>query len=151
MVVFLNKVDMVDDEDLLELVEMEVRELLSFYDFDGDEIPIIRGSALACLEESDNELGRDAVTALMEAVDEHILLPTRDLDKDFIMPIEDVFSIGGRGTVVTGRVETGIVKTGMDLEIVGDNQSMKTTCTGVEMFHKNLDQVPSEQHCRPVL
>lgn len=140
LVVFLNKVDMVDDEDLLELVEMEVRELLSFYDFDGDEIPIIRGSALACVEESDNELGRDAVSALMEAVDEHILLPTRDLDKDFIMPIEDVFSIGGRGTVVTGRVETGIVKTGMDLEIVGDNQSMKTTCTGVEMFHKNLDQ-----------
>lgn len=139
LVVFLNKCDMVDDEELLELVEMEIRELLDFYDFNGDETPIIRGSALAAAEGTDEKLGRDAVLELMAAVDENIPEPTRDLDKPFLMPIEDVFSIAGRGTVVTGRVEQGRVDVGDDLEVVGMNMDMKTTCTGVEMFKKLLD------------
>jgi len=139
LVVFLNKCDMVDDEELLELVEMEVRELLDFYDFNGDETPIIRGSALAAAEKTDEKLGRDAVLELMAAVDENIPEPTRDLDKPFLMPIEDVFSIAGRGTVVTGRVQQGRVDVGDDLEVVGMNMDLKTTCTGVEMFKKLLD------------
>eukprot|EP00568_Trieres_chinensis_P009672 CAMPEP_0183306494 /NCGR_PEP_ID=MMETSP0160_2-20130417/11930_1 /TAXON_ID=2839 ORGANISM="Odontella Sinensis, Strain Grunow 1884" /NCGR_SAMPLE_ID=MMETSP0160_2 /ASSEMBLY_ACC=CAM_ASM_000250 /LENGTH=431 /DNA_ID=CAMNT_0025469883 /DNA_START=89 /DNA_END=1384 /DNA_ORIENTATION=+ len=139
LVVFLNKCDLVDDEELLELVEMEVRELLSFYDFDGDEIPIIRGSALAAAEGTNDELGRDAVLELMAAVDETIPEPARDLDKPFLMPIEDVFSIAGRGTVVTGRVEQGRVDVGDELEVKGLEMDLKTTCTGVEMFKKLLD------------
>lgn len=139
LVVFLNKCDMVDDEELLELVEMEIRELLDFYEFDGDETPIIRGSALAAAEGRDPELGADAVMELMAAVDETIPEPTRDLDKPFLMPIEDVFSIAGRGTVVTGRVEQGKVNVGDELEVVGLGGDVKTTCTGVEMFKKLLD------------
>ena len=141
MVVFMNKVDLVDDEEILELVEMEIRELLSKYDFDGDNIPIIRGSATAALSGSDDKLGKDAVLELMKAVDEHLPQPERPLDKPFMMPIEDVFSISGRGTVVTGRVETGIVKVGEEVEIVGIHPEVrKTTVTGVEMFRKLLDQ-----------
>eukprot|EP00527_Entomoneis_sp_CCMP2396_P002885 CAMPEP_0198150222 /NCGR_PEP_ID=MMETSP1443-20131203/49971_1 /TAXON_ID=186043 /ORGANISM="Entomoneis sp., Strain CCMP2396" /LENGTH=429 /DNA_ID=CAMNT_0043815477 /DNA_START=66 /DNA_END=1355 /DNA_ORIENTATION=- len=140
LVVFLNKCDLVDDEELLELVEMEIRELLEFYDFDADEIPIIRGSALAAAEGRDPEIGADKILELMEACDEHIPIPVRDLDKPFLMPIEDVFSIAGRGTVVTGRVEYGIVKVGDELEVVGLDQDAKTICTGVEMFKKLLDQ-----------
>mmetsp|Transcript_2588 Transcript_2588/g.5464 ORF Transcript_2588/g.5464 Transcript_2588/m.5464 type:complete len:425 (+) Transcript_2588:75-1349(+) len=139
LVVFLNKCDMVDDEELLELVEMEIRELLDFYEFNGDETPIIRGSALAAAEGTDDTLGRDAVLELMASVDENIPEPPRDLDKPFLMPIEDVFSIAGRGTVVTGRVEQGRVDVGDELEVVGMNMDMKTTCTGVEMFKKLLD------------
>lgn len=139
LVVFLNKCDMVDDEELLELVEMEIRELLDFYDFDGDATPIIRGSALAAAEGRDKELGADAVLKLMDEVDATIPEPIRDLDKDFLMPIEDVFSIAGRGTVVTGRVEQGKVNVGDELEVVGMGQDVKTTCTGVEMFKKLLD------------
>jgi elongation factor Tu len=139
LVVFLNKCDMVDDEELLELVEMEIRELLDFYEFNGDETPIVRGSALAAAEGRDNEIGSDKILELMAAVDETIPEPTRDLDKDFLMPIEDVFSIAGRGTVVTGRVEQGKINVGDDLEIVGFNRNAKTTCTGVEMFKKLLD------------
>ena len=138
IVVALNKVDMVDDEELLELVEMEVRELLSEYDFDGDETPVVAVSALKALE-GDSAAG-DQVMALMEAVDEFIPEPERDLDKPFLMPIEDVFSITGRGTVVTGKVEQGVVHVGDDLEIVGIRPTVKTTCTGVEMFRKLLDQ-----------
>ena len=141
MVVFLNKVDLVDDEEILELVEMEIREELSKREFDGDNIPIIRGSATAALSGSDDKLGKDAILALMAAVDESIPQPERPLDKPFMMPIEDVFSISGRGTVVTGRVETGIVKVGEEVEIVGIQESVrKTTVTGVEMFRKLLDQ-----------
>ena len=140
MVVFLNKVDLVDDEEILELVEMEVREELSKRDFDGDNITIIRGSATAALSGSDDKLGKDAILALMAAVDESIPQPERPLDKPFMMPIEDVFSISGRGTVVTGRVETGIVKVGEEVEIVGITDTRKTTVTGVEMFRKLLDQ-----------
>jgi translation elongation factor TU len=140
LVVFLNKCDQVDDPELLELVEMEVRELLSKYEFPGDEIPIIRGSALAALEDSDKELGENAVRALMKAVDEYIPTPERPIDQPFLMPIEDVFSISGRGTVVTGRVERGIVKVGDEVEIVGIRPTSKTTVTGVEMFRKLLDQ-----------
>ncbi len=141
MVVFLNKVDLVDDEEILELVEMEIREELSKREFDGDNIPIIRGSATAALSGSDDKLGKDAVLALMAAVDESIPEPERPLDKPFMMPIEDVFSISGRGTVVTGRVETGIVKVGEEVEIVGIQPTVrKTTVTGVEMFRKLLDQ-----------
>ncbi|WP_137861455.1 MULTISPECIES: elongation factor Tu [unclassified Sphingomonas] len=141
MVVFLNKVDLVDDEEILELVEMEIREELSKRDFDGDNIPIIRGSATAALSGSDQKLGQDAILALMAAVDESIPQPERPLDKPFMMPIEDVFSISGRGTVVTGRVETGIVKVGEEVEIVGIQENVrKTTVTGVEMFRKLLDQ-----------
>ncbi len=141
MVVFLNKVDLVDDEEILELVEMEIREELSRREFDGDNIPIIRGSATAALSGSDDKLGKDAILALMAAVDESIPQPERPLDKPFMMPIEDVFSISGRGTVVTGRVETGIVKVGEEVEIVGIHPEVrKTTVTGVEMFRKLLDQ-----------
>lgn len=140
IVVFLNKCDMVDDPELLELVEMEVRELLSSYNFPGDDIPVIKGSALAALEGSNEELGRGAILQLMEAVDKFIPQPERPKDKDFLMPIEDVFSISGRGTVVTGRVESGIVKVGEEIEIVGLKDTVKTTCTGVEMFRKLLDQ-----------
>lgn len=141
MVVFLNKCDLVDDEEILELVEMEVREELSKREFDGDNIPIIRGSATAALNGTDEKLGKDAILALMSAVDESIPQPDRPLDKPFMMPIEDVFSISGRGTVVTGRVETGVVKVGEEVEIVGIQEAVrKTTVTGVEMFRKLLDQ-----------
>jgi len=140
IVVFLNKVDQVDDEELLELVEMEVRELLDSYEFPGDEIPIIKGSALAALEDSDKKIGEDAVRELMAAVDDYIPTPERPIDQPFLMPIEDVFSISGRGTVVTGRVETGIVKVGEEVEIVGLKDTRKTVVTGVEMFRKLLDQ-----------
>ena len=138
LVVFLNKADMVDDEELLELVEMEVRELLSSYGFKGDEIPVIKGSALAALEGKPE--GEEAIMKLMDAVDEYIPQPERPIDKPFLMPIEDVFSISGRGTVVTGRVEKGIVKVGEEIEIVGIKPTEKTTCTGVEMFRKLLDE-----------
>lgn len=140
MVVFLNKVDQVDDPELLELVELEIREELSKRDFDGDNIPIVAGSALAALEDSNTETGRDAILKLMAAVDEWIPTPERPLDKPFLMPIEDVFSISGRGTVVTGRVETGIIKVGEEVEIVGIRDTQKTVVTGVEMFRKLLDQ-----------
>ena len=140
LVVFMNKCDLVDDEELLELVEMEIRELLSEYGYDGDEIPIVQGSALAAAEGNNPELGRDKVLELMQTVDEHIPEPERILDKDFLMSVEDTFSIAGRGTVVTGRVEQGIVNVGDDLEVIGFNQDKKTTCTGVEMFRKLLDQ-----------
>lgn len=139
LVVFLNKCDMVDDEELLELVEMEIQELLEFYDFDAEATPIIRGSALAAAEGRDPELGENKIMELMQAVDDTIPEPVRDLDKDFLMPIEDVFSISGRGTVVTGRVEQGKVNVGDDLEIIGMDKNLKTTCTGVEMFKKLLD------------
>jgi len=138
--VFMNKVDQVDDEELLELVEMEIRELLSSYDFPGDDIPIVRGSALAALEDSNETIGREAIKALMEAVDGYIPQPERPKDQPFLMPIEDVFSISGRGTVVTGRIERGIVNVGEEIEIVGLKDTVKTTCTGVEMFRKLLDQ-----------
>jgi elongation factor Tu len=140
IVVFLNKVDQVDDEELLELVEMEVRELLSSYDFPGDDIPIIAGSALAALELRDDAIGKDKVLELMAAVDEYIPTPERDIDKDFLMPVEDVFSISGRGTVCTGRVERGIIKVNEEVEIVGIKETSKTTVTGVEMFRKLLDE-----------
>jgi elongation factor Tu len=139
LVVFLNKCDMVDDPELLELVELEVRELLSSYEFPGDDIPIIKGSALAALEDSDKKLGHDAVLELMRNVDEYIPQPERPVDQPFLLPIEDVFSISGRGTVVTGRVERGIVKVGEEVEIVGIKATQKTTVTGVEMFRKLLD------------
>jgi len=140
IVVFLNKCDMVDDPELLELVELEVRELLSSYDFPGDDIPIVKGSALVALENGDPALGHDAVLELMKAVDSYIPQPDRPIDQPFLMPIEDVFSISGRGTVVTGRVERGIVKVGEEVEIVGIRPTTKTTITGVEMFRKLLDQ-----------
>jgi elongation factor Tu len=140
MVVFLNKVDMVDDPELLELVELELRELLSSYDFPGDDIPIVKGSGLAALEGRDPEIGKDAILALMEAVDSYIPQPERPKDQPFLMPIEDVFSISGRGTVVTGRVERGVIKVGEEVEIVGIRATTKTVCTGVEMFRKLLDQ-----------
>ncbi len=140
LVVFMNKVDLVDDPELLELVELEVRELLSKYDFDGDNIPIIQGSATCALNDTNPEIGHDAVLKLMAAVDSFIPQPARPLDKPFLMPIEDVFSISGRGTVVTGRVEQGIVKVGEEVEIVGLKDTKKTVCTGVEMFRKLLDQ-----------
>jgi elongation factor Tu len=140
LVVFMNKVDMVDDPELLDLVEMEVRELLSSYQFPGDDIPIIRGSALCALENKNPELGHDAILKLMEAVDKYIPQPDRPKDQPFLMPIEDVFSISGRGTVVTGRIERGVVKVGEEVEIVGIRDTQKTTVTGVEMFRKLLDQ-----------
>ena len=140
IVVFLNKVDQVDDEELLELVELEVRELLSSYEFPGDDIPIVKGSALAALEDSNKEIGHDAVLALMDEVDKYIPEPERPVDGAFLMPIEDVFSISGRGTVVTGRVERGVVKVGETVEIVGIRNTATTTVTGVEMFRKLLDQ-----------
>jgi elongation factor Tu len=140
LVVYMNKVDQVDDEELLELVELEVRELLSSYDFPGDDIPIIKGSALAVLEDSDSVTGHDSIIELMAAVDSYIPQPARALDKPFLMPIEDVFSISGRGTVVTGRVEAGIVKVNDTVEIIGIRDTTKSVCTGVEMFRKLLDQ-----------
>jgi elongation factor Tu len=140
IVVFLNKADMVDDEELLELVELEIRELLCSYDFPGDDIPIIKGSALKALEGEKSELGEDSVTRLMEAVDAYFPQPERAIDKPFLMPVEDVFSISGRGTVATGRVERGIVKVGEEIEIVGIKATAKTTVTGVEMFRKLLDE-----------
>jgi elongation factor Tu len=140
LVVFMNKVDMVDDEELLELVELEVRELLSSYEFPGDDIPIVKGSALCALEDRDPKLGHDAVLELMRAVDSYIPQPERAKDRPFLMPIEDVFTISGRGTVVTGRVERGIVKVGDEVEIVGLRPTTKTIATGVEMFRKLLDQ-----------
>ena len=140
LVVFMNKVDQVDDEELLELVEMEIRELLSEYEFPGDDIPVVAGSALAAVENRDANIGREKVLELMDRVDEYIPTPARDVDKDFLMPVEDVFSISGRGTVVTGRIERGIVKVGEEIEIVGIKESQKTTVTGVEMFRKLLDE-----------
>ena len=140
IVVFMNKVDMVDDAELLELVEMEIRELLSSYQFPGDDIPVIKGSAKVALDDGDPAIGRDAILSLMEAVDAYIPQPERPKDKPFLMPIEDVFSISGRGTVVTGRVERGVLKVGEEVEIVGIRPTAKTTCTGVEMFRKLLDQ-----------
>ena len=140
MVVFMNKVDQVDDEELLELVEMEIRELLSTYDYPGDDIPVVSGSALAALEGRDDNIGSEKIAALMAAVDEYIPQPTRAIDQPFLMPIEDVFSISGRGTVVTGRVERGVVNVGDEIEIVGIRDTSKTTCTGVEMFRKLLDR-----------
>jgi elongation factor Tu len=140
LVVFMNKCDLVDDAEILELVEMEIRELLSNYDFDGDNIPVIQGSATCALNDTNAELGKDAIMKLMAAVDSFIPQPARPLDKPFLMPIEDVFSISGRGTVVTGRVETGVVKVGEEVEIVGLKDTKKTTVTGVEMFRKLLDQ-----------
>ena len=140
MVVFMNKVDLVDDAEILELVEMEIRELLVKYDFPGDDIPITQGSAVCALDGKRPEIGHDAVVALMKTVDEYIPQPERPLDRPFLMPIEDVFSISGRGTVVTGRVESGIVKVGEEVEIVGIKDTRKSVCTGVEMFRKLLDQ-----------
>ncbi|MDO7834453.1 translation elongation factor 1A (EF-1A/EF-Tu) [Sphingobium sp. AP50] len=140
LVVFMNKVDLVDDAEILELVELEIRELLSSYDFDGDNIPVIPGSAVAALQDKTPEIGHDAVLKLMAAVDSWIPQPERPIDKPFLMPIEDVFSISGRGTVVTGRVETGIIKVGEEVEIVGLKNTAKTTVTGVEMFRKLLDE-----------
>ena len=140
LVVYLNKVDQVDDQELLELVEMEVRELLTSYDFPGDDIPIVKGSALAALEDKDEEIGKKSIAELMKAVDDYIPQPDRPKDQPFLMPIEDVFSISGRGTVVTGRIERGIVNVGEEIEIIGLKETTKTTCTGVEMFRKLLDQ-----------
>ena len=140
LVVYLNKVDQVDDAELLELVELEIRELLSSYEFPGDDIPIVKGSALAALEGRDEEIGVNSINALMAEVDKYIPQPERPKDQPFLMPIEDVFSISGRGTVVTGRIERGVVKVGEEIEIVGLKDTTKTTCTGVEMFRKLLDQ-----------
>ena len=140
LVVYMNKVDQVDDDEILELVELEIRELLSSYDFDGDNIPIVKGSALAALEGRDPEIGENSIRELMKAVDEHIPQPERPVDRPFLMPIEDVFSISGRGTVVTGRVETGVVNVGDEVEIVGIRDTQKTIVTGVEMFRKLLDR-----------
>ena len=140
IVVYLNKVDQVDDAELLELVEVEIRDILNEYEFPGDDTPIVKGSALAAVEGRDDEIGKNSIAELMKAVDEFIPQPTRDKDKPFLMPIEDVFSISGRGTVCTGRVESGIVKVGEELEIVGIKETQKTTCTGVEMFRKLLDE-----------
>jgi elongation factor Tu len=136
----MNKVDQVDDEELLELVELEMRELLSSYDFPGDDIPVIKGSALAALEGGDEATGKNSILELMKAVDEYIPQPERAKDQPFLMPVEDVFSISGRGTVVTGRIERGVVNVGDEVEIIGIKETQKTTCTGVEMFRKLLDQ-----------
>jgi len=140
LVVYMNKVDQVDDDELLELVEMEIRELLSSYDYPGDDIPIVMGSALAALEGKNPEIGEESIRKLMAAVDEYIPQPKRDIDKPFLLPIEDVFSISGRGTVVTGRVERGVINVGDSIEIVGVKDTQTTTCTGVEMFRKLLDR-----------
>lgn len=140
IVVFMNKVDMVDDEELQELVEMEIRDLLNAYEFPGDDTPIIKGSALKALEGDSSAIGEESIVELVKVMDEYIQEPARDLDKPFLLPIEDVFSIAGRGTVVTGRVERGIVKVGEEIEIVGIKETVKTTCTGVEMFRKLLDE-----------
>ncbi len=139
IIVYLNKIDMVDDKELIDLVELEVRELLTSYQFPGDKIPVVRGSALCALEDKQPELGHEAILKLMQAVDEYIPQPERPKDRPFLMPIEDVFSISGRGTVVTGRVERGIVKVGEEVEIIGLRPTVKTTVTGVEMFRKLLD------------
>jgi elongation factor Tu len=139
LVVFMNKVDQVDDEEILDLVELEVRELLSIYEFPGDDIPIVRGSALAALESRDEAIGKETLMELMKAVDDYIPQPDRPIDQPFLMPIEDVFSISGRGTVVTGRIERGVVKVGDEIEIIGVKETTKTICTGVEMFRKLLD------------
>jgi elongation factor Tu len=139
LVVYMNKVDQVDDAELLDLVEMEIRELLSSYDFPGDDIPIVKGSALAAVEDRDEAIGKNSILELMDKVDEYIPAPARDLDKPFLMPVEDVFSISGRGTVVTGRIEQGIIKPGEEVEIIGLTDTQKTTVTGVEMFRKLLD------------
>ncbi len=139
LVVYMNKVDQVDDKELIDLVEMEIRELLTSYEFPGDSIPIIKGSALAALEGRDDEIGKNSIMELMKAVDEHIPQPSRPVDQPFLMPVEDVFSISGRGTVVTGRIEQGQVKVGEEIEILGIREPQKTTCTGVEMFRKLLD------------
>ena len=139
LVVYMNKVDQVDDKELIDLVEMEIRELLTSYEFPGDKIPIIKGSALAALEGRDDEIGKNSIIELMKAVDESIPQPTRPVDQPFLMPVEDVFSISGRGTVVTGRIEQGQVKVGEEIEILGIREAQKTTCTGVEMFRKLLD------------
>ncbi|WP_413290338.1 elongation factor Tu [Bdellovibrio sp. HCB337] len=151
LVVFMNKVDMVDDKELLELVELEVRELLSKYEFPGDEIPIVKGSALKALQGDTSEIGRPSILKLMEACDAYIPTPARAVDKTFLMPIEDVFSISGRGTVVTGRVERGIVKVGEDVEIVGIRPTQKTTVTGIEMFRKLLDEGQAGDNCGVLL
>jgi elongation factor Tu len=140
LVVYMNKVDQVDDEELLELVELEIRELLSVYDFPGDDIPVVKGSALAALEGRDEAIGANSIMELMKAVDDYIPQPDRPVDKNFLMPIEDVFSISGRGTVVTGRIETGVVNVGDEVEIIGIKDTQKTTVTGVEMFRKLLDR-----------
>jgi len=140
IVVFLNKCDMVDDEELLELVEMEVRELLSKYEFPGDDIPIIKGSAMKAVQGDQSDIGEPAILRLADALDTYIPTPERAVDGTFLMPVEDVFSISGRGTVVTGRVERGVIKVGEEIEIVGIKPTLKTTCTGVEMFRKLLDQ-----------
>jgi len=151
LVVFMNKVDMVDDKELLELVELEVRELLSKYEFPGDAIPIVKGSALKALEGDTSEIGRPSIMKLMEACDTYIPAPQRAVDKTFLMPIEDVFSISGRGTVVTGRVERGIVKIGEEVEIVGIRPTQKTTVTGIEMFRKLLDEGQAGDNCGVLL
>jgi elongation factor Tu len=151
LVVFMNKVDMVDDKELLELVELEVRELLSKYEFPGDDIPIVPGSALKALEGDSSEIGRPSILKLMEACDKYIPTPVRAVDKTFLMPIEDVFSISGRGTVVTGRVERGIVKVGEEVEIVGIRPTQKTTVTGIEMFRKLLDEGQAGDNCGVLL
>ena len=151
MVVFMNKVDMVDDKELLELVELEIRELLSKYEYPGDEIPIVKGSALKALEGDASEIGRPAIMKLMEACDSYIPLPARAVDKTFLMPVEDVFSISGRGTVVTGRVERGIVKVGDEIEIIGIRPTQKTTVTGIEMFRKLLDEGQAGDNCGVLL
>jgi len=148
IIVFLNKCDMVDDEELLELVEMEVRELLTKYDFPGDDVPIVKGSALKALQGDQGDLGEPAIFRLADALDSYIPTPERIIDGAFLMPVEDVFSISGRGTVVTGRIERGIVKVGEELEIVGIKPTQKTTCTGVEMFRKLLDQGQAGGQCR---
>ncbi len=139
IVVYLNKVDQVDDKDMIELVEEEIRELLTSYKYPGDKTPIIKGSALAAVEKRDDEIGKNSILELMKAVDEHIPQPARDVDKPFLMPVEDVFSISGRGTVATGRIESGVIKTGEEVEIVGIRETKKSVCTGVEMFRKLLD------------
>src|SRR5690606_15882460 len=140
IVVFMNKVDQVDDAELLDLVEMEIRELLSKYSFPGDDIPVVKGSALAAVEGRNPEIGENAIVELMNKVDEYIPTPARDVEKPFLMPVEDVFSISGRGTVVTGRIERGIVKVGEEIEIIGMKDTQKSTVTGVEMFRKLLDE-----------
>jgi len=139
IVVYLNKVDQVDDKDMIELVEEEIRELLTSYKYPGDTTPIVKGSALAAVEKRDDEIGKNSILELMKAVDEHIPQPARDVDKPFLMPVEDVFSISGRGTVATGRIESGVIKTGEEVEIVGIKETKKSVCTGVEMFRKLLD------------
>jgi elongation factor Tu len=151
LVVFMNKVDMVDDKELLELVELEVRELLSKYEFPGDEIPIVKGSALKALEGDTSEIGRPAILKLMDACDAYIPEPVRAIEKTFLMPVEDVFSISGRGTVVTGRVERGIVKVGDEIEIIGIRPTQKTTVTGIEMFRKLLDEGRAGDNCGVLL